>query len=238
METGKLKAIFFDVGDTLNRPTSGHWFIPVSHQELFAREFDGLKAPFVQNALQKAMAFSECNHRMDTEKQEFDHFREFYRILLTECRYPQITEELLSDFAYDIVYNNHKFIYFEDVFTVIPELEKRYLLGIISNTWPSLERKLRSLKLRGYFKVFVKSCDFGTWKPDPRLYMHALQQGRISAEEAIFIDDSIENLEGAAKLGMQGVLINRYQKEIADCRFPVINNLFELNALLPNYPIT
>ena len=45
-------------------------------------------------------------------------------------------------------------------------MRKGFSLGIISDAWPSLERKYRLLDLRKYFKTFVISAQVGCCKPD------------------------------------------------------------------------
>ncbi len=46
------------------------------------------------------------------------------------------------------------------------------------------------------------SCDLGVRKPDPRVYMRALERYGASAEETFFADDSAENIAAAAAIGI------------------------------------
>ncbi len=41
-------------------------------------------------------------------------------------------------------------------------------------------------------------------KPDLKIYEHVLQDAGIKAEETLFVDDKVENIEAAAKLGIRG----------------------------------
>ncbi len=232
MRIQPIKAILFDAGDTLNRPTSGHWFVPLGYEQTFAQEVGDFQTLQARRAYQKASKFLDNNHRLDTEQQEYEQFIEFYRILLTEYGYAHITNDMLADMAYQMVYNDEKFTFFDDVLTVIPELHKQFTLGIVSNTWPSLDRVFRHRNLRHYFPVFVMSSDLGVWKPHPSLYAKALEELQLAPEATLFVDDRVENLEGAAQHGMQGMLINRYGQKIPETRFPVIENLNELYSLL------
>ena len=56
------------------------------------------------------------------------------------------------------------------------------------------------------FDEYVLSFQVGSVKPDPPIYRAALEKADSSPQEALFVDDRIENIEAAEKLGMRGVL--------------------------------
>ena len=53
----------------------------------------------------------------------------------------------------------------------------------------------------------VFSSSVGMKKPDPNIFFFAAEKMSINPRECIFVDDSIEHLDGARKAGMTGVLI-------------------------------
>lgn len=55
------------------------------------------------------------------------------------------------------------------------------------------------------FDHAVYSCDVGSMKPDPTIYTHCLQLLNLPADQVLFLDDRIENIEGAHRLGMHAV---------------------------------
>ena len=62
-------------------------------------------------------------------------------------------------------------------------------------------------------------------KPDPKIYELLLSNYNLKAEECIFIDDTLRNVEAAEKLGIHGVRFTsqkeadaKVRKLIADCR--------------------
>lgn len=55
------------------------------------------------------------------------------------------------------------------------------------------------------FDCVVLSSDFGSLKPEPKIYQICLDKLQVRAEEALFIDDHAENVEGARALGMYAV---------------------------------
>jgi epoxide hydrolase-like predicted phosphatase len=78
--------------------------------------------------------------------------------------------------------------------------------GLISNTWDGLREVLHTrVPIADAFDVIVISAEEKMMKPDPRIYVNTLERLTVKAEEAIFLDDFIENIDAANALGMHGV---------------------------------
>jgi len=56
-----------------------------------------------------------------------------------------------------------------------------------------------------FFPVRIYSCKVGASKPNPLIYREALRACKVSAEEALYIDDVEAYVEAARRLGMSGV---------------------------------
>jgi putative hydrolase of the HAD superfamily len=52
------------------------------------------------------------------------------------------------------------------------------------------------------FDCLTFSCDLGVCKPDPAIYQQCLTKLGVGASEALFLDDRLENVEGAQRVGM------------------------------------
>jgi haloacid dehalogenase superfamily, subfamily IA, variant 3 with third motif having DD or ED len=52
------------------------------------------------------------------------------------------------------------------------------------------------------FDLLILSCDHLLIKPDAAIYELALEKAGVQASEALFVDDNIENVEGALQVGM------------------------------------
>lgn len=78
-------------------------------------------------------------------------------------------------------------------------------VALLSNESPELLDKLRALDIAHLFDPLVVSCDIGVMKPDPRAYRAVLERLAYPAQETIFIDDRIDNIEGAKALGIQTI---------------------------------
>ncbi|MCJ7702567.1 MAG: HAD family phosphatase [Anaerolineales bacterium] len=92
-----------------------------------------------------------------------------------------------------------------DLVAFIRSLKPDYKTGIISNAWGQLPELLQSWGILEDFDVIIGSGDEGVIKPDPRIYHLALAGLEVQAGEAVFVDDFIENVEAARKLGMHAV---------------------------------
>jgi putative hydrolase of the HAD superfamily len=227
-----IKAILFDSGRVLNRPRTGHWFMPPNFFKYVDKDkFKTLDENIIDEAFSKGDKYFRNHPLILTELEEFEHFVEFYNIFAKELPDLQISDDNILEVARDTVYNDDKFEFFEDVLQVIPKLSQNYKLGVVSDTWPSLERVFKNAGLREYFSSFVMSSVLGVLKPHELMFSTALSQLNIKPEEAIFIDDNIINVKAAIKLGMQGIVILRGDKLKEDTDILCIDNLSELEEL-------
>jgi putative hydrolase of the HAD superfamily len=210
IETNKIKAILFDSGRVLNYPRTGHWFMPPNFfKHIDRNKFSSLDLELVNTAFQKASKYLDSYPFILTEEDELEKFIEFYNIFAEELKELGFGKSEALELAKDTVLNDDKFVFYEDVFEYIPLLARHFKLGVISDTWPSLERVFRNVGLRHYFGAFIMSSVLGVLKPHELMYTTALKELGVKPEEALFIDDNIVNVEGARKLGMQGLVILR-----------------------------
>ena len=88
----------------------------------------------------------------------------------------------------------------------IRALKQDYTTGVISNYMPPLRGQINDLwRIGDAFDTLVISSEAGVMKPDPEIYKIALERTQTSPVQAVFIDDFIENVEGARKLGMHAI---------------------------------
>lgn len=167
-----------------------------------------------------------------TKTEEYKHFVQFYTIVSNELSSLELNREQIEGLAYDTVFNDDKFKFYQDAFEVIPELSNDYLLGIVSDTWPSLDRVFRNVGLRNYFSTFVMSSILGVLKPHELMFQAALTELNVKPEETLFVDDNISNLEGAKALGLHTIWLLRGRENANDSEHIFINNLKSLQEIL------
>ncbi|PJF23084.1 MAG: hypothetical protein CUN56_02680 [Phototrophicales bacterium] len=78
-------------------------------------------------------------------------------------------------------------------------------VALLSNDTLELMDKLRRLQIDDLFDPLVISAQIGVMKPHPAAYQTVLNQLQCPPQEAIFIDDRLENVQGAAALGIHAV---------------------------------
>ena len=92
----------------------------------------------------------------------------------------------------------------------VPEalIARGYRLGVIANQQPGTEQRLSEWGLLQYFDVIAPSAKFGVAKPDPAIFLLALQKAGCAPESAVMIGDRIDNdILPAQALGMKTVRI-------------------------------
>ena len=82
--------------------------------------------------------------------------------------------------------------------------------GLVANSWPDPARLLRAdveaFGLSELFDVIVFSEEVGFRKPQPEIFLHALEQLGVEPEQAMFVGDRLEtDVQGAAQVGMATV---------------------------------
>lgn len=212
MEESKIrvKAILIDSGRVLNGPRTGHWFItPNFFKYVDKKTFKTLSKLNLSTAFSKAADYISRQKLIETEEEEYKHFLEYYRIFFKCLPELKLGDEHIQLVTKDLVYNYDKYRFYDEVYDLVPRLSNKYKLAVVSDAWPSLENVYVKSGLRVYFSSFIISSILGVTKPNKLMYETALNDLNVFPEEAIFIDDSIRNCDGAKKLGIQTFLLCR-----------------------------
>ena len=94
----------------------------------------------------------------------------------------------------------------QDLCDTLRGLRADYLTGMLSNTWARDGRAMAEyFGFADCFDVYVTSAEVGVMKPEARIYQVMLERLGVSAPEAIFVDDFVENVEAARRLGMHTI---------------------------------
>jgi putative hydrolase of the HAD superfamily len=87
----------------------------------------------------------------------------------------------------------------------IRSLRPRVKTGLISNAWLGLRGYITKQKFDDAFDGLIISAEVGVVKPKAQIYLLALEQLGVSPSEALFVDDFLENVEGARAVGMSAI---------------------------------
>jgi epoxide hydrolase-like predicted phosphatase len=111
---------------------------------------------------------------------------------------PASLAELRADFfagdAFDV-----------DLLAFIRALRPRYKTGLISNAWPDTRATTQLCLNTTIFDLLLFSGEERIRKPGPEIYQRALARLAVQPAEAVFVDDVLENVEGARAVGMAGI---------------------------------
>ncbi len=104
--------------------------------------------------------------------------------------------------------------------TFIRGLRPRYKTGLLSNAWQGTREMTVQ---RGYtfltaFDETIFSCEVHLRKPDARIFHLILERLGVKADEAVFVDDFIRNIEGARVAGLKTVWFKDRESAVRELR--------------------
>lgn len=99
-----------------------------------------------------------------------------------------------------------------DVQELVGMLHKEYITAFISNVDKSRYIYTRKMINLDFFDYKFASCYVGSRKPERKIYDFAIKRMGIAYENAVFIDDLQENVDGAKKLGIKGIRFENRRK--------------------------
>ena len=180
-----IRAVFIDFGGVIART---EYQAPRQHlAERLGMEYEDLETLVFNSPSSDRAAIGEISDK--------EHWAEVTKRL----RRPASETEVIREefFAGDVVDR--------EITDFLRSLRPRYHVGLISNAWPDLRDYIIKQKFDDAFDHMVISGEVGVMKPEARIYQIALEQAGVSPNEAVFVDDFIENIEGCEELGMHGI---------------------------------
>ncbi len=230
----KIRAVFFDAGNTLIYPrldeiaaglsTDGH---PATVEDFHIAERIG-KAR-LDEWLWPQIRKGQVPRQVDPY-----YWGEYLSALVARLKVPETargeTINRVVDRFKDITVWSK---IFDDTAPFLQTLRQRgYYLGVISNSIGTMEQQLVRVGLAEHFDTVLDSAIVGVEKPHPEIFQIALGRAGVPASEAAFVGDTYATDVGGAQLaGLTGVLIDRIGAyPHADC--PRIENLSDLGPIL------
>ncbi len=97
---------------------------------------------------------------------------------------------------------------YPNVTEVLDELRRNYTLGIVTDAQSAYAiPELQAVEIANYFNTIVVSGDFGYRKPDPRLFLTALEKLHLEPDHTVFVGNDIyHDVYGAQQVGMKAIL--------------------------------
>ena len=108
------------------------------------------------------------------------------------------------------------------------------LTALVSNCADATRGHLEHLGIAPLVDALVLSCEVGSMKPYPEIYVTALEELGVAAVDAAFIDDQPTFCVGAEAVGVRPIQIARGAASgyVSQWNFPVVHTLFDAKPLL------
>ncbi|MBP1040568.1 HAD family phosphatase [Vagococcus sp. BWB3-3] len=105
----------------------------------------------------------------------------------------------------------------QEVVTLIKELkEQGYQIGLITdNKNDRMNSLIEFHQWADLFDVLAISAQVGSRKNTEEIYHYALAAGKVAPADALFIDNTLKNLEIPKKIGFQTIYFDDSQKDVA-----------------------
>ncbi len=237
-----IKAVLFDMFDTLMMIEKDHEFYPPSMQRMYQYlHKQGIDVSFEKFQDTYIEVRDKLYSKADLNLEE-PHFNVRISETLKRLGYnPSETSPIVSGATNEFCEEFIKYVRIdEDAKATLIELHGKYKLGIVSN-FAIPECVLKLLKAAGVdrlFDVVVVSGAVNKRKPAAEIFKSTLNLLGISAAEAVFVGDSMDaDVEGSKAVGMYAIYVERRLQKPLERNGPdlTIKNLSELPAALKNF---
>lgn len=210
--TNGIKAILFDFDGTLRHslPSGG---------EFFSDYAASLGLPITNDDRRRAARWEHYYFagsreiRADQEKfngedEDFWHHFAHRRLAALGCS-PELIPEMGSKLS-EYMRENYKPQDWvpEETHTIIPKLRQLgFTLGVVSNRDKPYQQEIDGLGMKEYFHFSLAAGEVKSWKPEPKIFEHALKMAGSRPEQTLYVGDNyFADIVGAHRAGLRPVL--------------------------------
>ena len=233
-----IKAVCFDFYNTLAT------YDP-PREQIYANIANEFGVKVKEKALFKSLSVADMYYRDENIRQPIDKRTQeekiaFYVDYATKI-FSGAGAKISKDAALQVLAKlrtyNWKFKAYEDTLPTLKALKKRGLtIGLISNVAQNMEAVYEELGIQPYLTFKVTSAEVGYDKPQPGIFLAALNKAQSKPAETIHVGDQYDlDVVGALSVGITGVLLDRnnHFPEITDClRIHSLSDIVELTESL------
>lgn len=229
----KYKHLFFDLDRTL-------WDFDAAAEVAFERIYDQyhLKDLGIPNA----HAFHEVYHPLNERLWELYREEKITKDELNRTRFVLPLEHygihdtaLADHLSEDYVYWSPRIVRLvPGTMELLDYLKPKYHLHLITNGFQEVQDTKLSLSgMKPYFEALTVSEEVGVKKPNPEIFLYALQKAHAKAEESIVIGDEMAvDIDGARAAGIDQVFFNPKGETVEGERTFEVYNLLEIKNIL------
>jgi len=152
--------------------------------------------------------FSDTNDKVDLGVITMDQFNEY---VLDTLQISRDKKHLLEEVFYERAYID------EDLLKQIMEMSREYKIGLLSNYSNDLRPRIeKEWAIDSVFDEIIISCEVGMIKPDPAIFNLMLDRLGVKADESVFIDDRIKNIDGAKEMGFHTIFFTSREQALEE----------------------
>ena len=225
-----IRAVILDWMNTIARaePDRHEQYIQVCHE--FGIEASPLKV--VRGIYAACTQVPQGVPHKFNESEDPEVFLRFHNIVLSEVGVKVSRETALEMLKKESeIARKERYVLYDDVLPTLETLKQRGLiLGLLTTVTKDVNI-YRELGLEPYLNSIVTSKEVGANKPEPAIFLAALERAGVSASEAVYVGDQYEtDVVGARGGGIKPILIDRWDllSEVIDCpRIHALTEVFE-----------
>ena len=223
-----IKAIFFDLGDTLA----------------------STDPPYLHRI---AQAMREAGLDISDKEFEIEYMKADYKLFLKQKEEGGLTPQLYRQWFLPILYESllpgqDASHFRQNVRAAMSQIAfgrvalpgavelldylkaKGYTLAIVSNNDGRTEQKCDEVDIKQYFDIILDSTNLDMIKPDTRIFKHALNELGLDSSEAIHIGDMYgADIMGGMQAGLDVIWLNH--RNIEGLSHPLIKEVSELSEI-------
>lgn len=190
-----IKTVLFDYAGVIT-PTRNNYFFALENSDRFKLDPKELMRISYENWAETVIGKQDCSF--------------FWNNIANKLGIEpdELKDLIISTFPID-----------KGVVDIIRKTKQKYTTVLFSNQikdW--LEKVINDNNLENLFDYLINSYIVGARKPEKKIFLEALRRTSSLPEEVLFIDDSLENIQAAKKLGINIIHYNNFKQFDADYR--------------------
>ena len=227
------KHIFFDLDRTL-------WDFDAAAEVAFERIYE--KYHLKSLGIPSAHEFHEVYHPLNEQLWVLYRADQITKDELNRTRFLKPLEhygihdiELADHLSEDYVYWSPRIVRLvPGTMELLDYLKPKYHLHLITNDFQEVQHtKLGGSGLEPYFETLTVSEEVGVKKPNPEIFLYALNKAHAKAEESLVIGDEMAvDIDGARAAGIDQIFFNPSGIEVEGERTFEVKSLVEIMQLI------
>ena len=229
----QYKHIFFDLDRTL-------WDFDAAAEVAFERIYE--KYDLQNLGIPNAHEFHEIYHPLNEHLWELYRENKITKDYLNHTRFVLPLEhygihdiDLAGHLSVDYMYWSPRIVRLvSGTKELLDYLKPKYHLHLITNGFQEVQHtKLSVSGLEPYFETLTVSEEVGVKKPDPEIFLFALNKAHATAEESLMIGDEMAvDIDGARAARMDQLLFNPKSEVVEGDRSFEVHDLLEIKGIL------